>query len=352
MMREWPGATVCGRYAGRAVRAALAVALLVIGAPASQTMAAELLADLPFTHAELQRVLHGELVTRTVKPPLENDLVVSMAFLTNAPRHQIVRRLSEAGLPHVNPPVTAFGEISGSGTVEDFQAVQLSPHGQEEARHYLGARGGDTLNLAASEIAEFNALATAGKSAPAAVEAQLRQLLLSRYRDYKTQGLVGIAPYTRANGKPHYPANDVRRAADELRVVEKYLPALYDLLLSYPNRQPLGFRESFFWLNYDVDGRPDLVLTHRMVVPIGEAYAVVSRQFYVSHGYDVAQEIALLISTPKGRLVFYQNRTSTDPGASFGAAMTRARARTVMHKEIAGIFNQLRREAEQKGDGS
>ena len=333
------------------MRAALAVTLLMIWVAASRTMATELLADLPLTYGELERVLRGELVSRTVKRTLDRDLVVSMTFLTKAPRNRVVRLLSEAGVAHVNPEVAAFGEIQGYGTVEDFQAVQLGPHGQEEAQRYISAQGGDTLNLAASEIAEFNALAAAGESAPAAVEAELRQLLLARHRAYKTQGLVGIAPYARANGKPHYPANDMRRATDELRVVKKYLPALYDLLLSYPNRPPLGFRESFFWLNYDVDDRPNLILTHRMAVPLGEVYAVVSRQFYVSHGYDSAQEIAMLIPTPAGTVVFYQNRASSDPAAGFNAVMKRALARTAMRKDTAGMFNQLRTETEQREHG-
>jgi hypothetical protein len=351
MMGKWPNATVGERHSRRAVGIALAMALLITWAAASRTLAAALFADLPLTDGERQRVLRGEMVTRTVEPPADRDLVVSLTFLTKAPRSRIVHQLSETGLAHANPQVTAFGEIQGYGTVEDFQGVELGPHGQEEAQRYVGVRGSETLNLAASEIAEFAALATAGESAPAAVEAQIRQLLLARYRAYKTQGLVGVEPYTRANGAPLYPANDMRRAADEVLVVRKYLPALYDLLLNYPNSQPVGFRENFFWLNYDVDERPDVVLTHRMVVPLGEAYAVVSRQFYVSHGYDVAQEIVVLIPTPEGSLVFYQNRTSADQAAGFGAAMKRARTRTMMHQEIAGIFNQLRKETGHKGDG-
>lgn len=322
------------------------------GPPAATALTgAELLADLPLSESERQRVLRGELVTRDAREGFDRELAVSMTFLIRAPRERVVQVLSEAGVARANPETTAYGEVLGNGALDNFANLRLMPNGAAETRRYLAAHPGETLNLDVTEIATFDALSQTGAATTATVEAQLHQMLLARHRTYKAKGLAGIAPYTRAAGTQYQPADDLRRATTEERVVKKYLPVLADLLLNYPSAPPPGFRERFFWLNYDIDDRPTFVLAHRMVLPSSDAYALVTRQFYVSHSYNVVQEIALLIPTTEGTVVFYDNRTSTDQAAGFGSAMKHAIGRAMMDKDIAAMFETLRSEAVQK-DGA
>jgi hypothetical protein len=273
-------------------------------APALPT-SAELLADLPLTDAQRQQVMRGELVTRTAHTTFEREIAVSMAFLMNAPIERAVELLSEAGVARADPDFVAFGEIHDAGTTDDFKTLQLIPHGSEEVQHYLMAHPGETLNLDIREIAAFDALANDAARPAARVEAQVKEHLLARHRAYRTAGLDGIAPYARADNRRYQPADDLRRETDEERVVRKYLPKLAVLLLKYPSNLPPGFRDRFFWLDYAIDDRPNLVLAHRMVVPLGTAAAVVTRQFYVSHSYNVGRammdkEIAAMFTTLRG----------------------------------------------------
>jgi hypothetical protein len=299
----------------------------------------ELMTGFGFTPAEVQRVRDGELVKTTTTETSEREIAAVMVFLVHTPPKTLAASFGVGrGFKH-DPQVQSATEIKGDGTLEDFKAVVLQPGGDKEAKRYLGADPGDTLNLSTEEIARFQALKGGG---PAQVEETLRSVLLARYQAYRANGLAGIAPYARGKDKQASPADELRRASEAARGVKKYVPVFYDLLLSYPQSAPADLQQSFFCIRYAMSGRPNFTLRHRLAMPVGDAFVAADREFYVSHEYNDSQGVAALLPVENGTVVTYLHRTTTDQLGGFGASAKQAIGRTMMAKQISEIFEKSR----------
>jgi hypothetical protein len=150
-----------------------------------------------------------------------------------------------------------------------------------------------------------------------------------------------MAAYARRDGL-RKPSDELRAAADAAALLNKYTPALWQLLLSYPRGKPAELKEQFYLLRYDLDGRPNYTLRHRMALPFNGGVALVDRDFYVSHGYNTSQAISGLLPAPEGTMVFYRSRVSTDQVSGFGSSLKRTIGRSVMAKRLTEIFERSR----------
>lgn len=301
----------------------------------------QVLADLNLPADAAARLRHGEIVHSDPRESSDRELGVGLTFLVQQPLADVMQAFRTAVSLKADPQLSASVQIRGSGTPADFASLVLEPGGAAEANRYLAARPGDTLNLSANEIQAFNALASAGGDPKAQVEEQLKRLLLARYQAYLARGLGGIAPYER-RGEACEPSGELRRASEAARLLKQHAPALQQLLLSYPEGKPPGLEEQFYWLRYDLDGRPNYTLRHRLAMPVGEVFAVAEREFYVSHGYNTSQAFAGLIPVPEGTVVVYRSRVSTDQVAGFGSSVKKGIGRNVMAKQLTDIFERTR----------
>ena len=287
------------------------------------------------------RLRHGEMVRSTPEESSEREMGVDLTFIVQQPLPVALAAFRAAVDLKADPQLSASVPIHGPGAPSDFASLALEPDGSAEADRYLAAGPGETLNLSGDEIQAFKGLAAAGDGSKPEVEAQLKRLLLARYQAYLQRGLGGLAPYQRDRG-PFEPSGELRRASETALLLRQHAPALWQLLLSYPQGKPAGLEEQFYWLRYDLDGRPNYTLRHRMAMPIGEAFAVADREFYVSHGYNTSQAFAGLIPVPEGTLIVYRSRVSTDQVAGFGSSVKKGIGRGVMAKQLTEIFESSR----------
>lgn len=299
---------------------------------------AEMAAEVGLTPDGIAQVEKGEIVDTTPSDRSDRELAIGMVFLVRAPLTQVVQAFQRANDLKADPHVTTLHELNGAGTLADFEDLHLTPRGVAEAQRYLAAAPGQTLNLSTAEIAAFRAL---GAARQPEVEAQLRSMLLARYRAYRTQGLDGGAPYDRGGGVQRSTAEELRRHS-AAKILGKYSPAFRDVLLHYPAARPAGLEERFYWLVYDLDDRPTLTLRHRMALPMGDGFVVADREFYVSQGYNAGQAHAAFLPAKDGTMVFYVTRTSTDRVSGFGASAKHAIGRRMMTQEIQSTFNRMR----------
>lgn len=324
--------------------AALLTALLGFGAAPAGAQLPEttaLLADLGLSPDEIAQIQAGSLVRHAVQPASERELVAGLAFEVPVSPSELVKNAKRDLLDRVDANTSAFAVISAPGSVADFTKLVLQPDAQARAQAYANAGPGGDLNLSSSELAAFRALGSA--AAPAAVEPLVRSALLARVQAYRAQGLAGIAPYARADGKTRSPAEELRTATTASKKLAQYVPAAYQLLLSYPNAKPTGTEEIFRWSQFDAHGVPTLALTHVLLVPDGAAWIVVQRQFYVSTGYNAEQAVAAFLpSQAGGTVVVYANRTSTDQITGFGAGTKRAIGSKILASQLESMFEKAR----------
>lgn len=282
------------------------------------------------------RVRSGEMVASAPTESSERELAVGLTFLVQQPIANVVEAFRSAVDLQADHQLLASIVIRGSP--DDFANLALQ---SDEAKRYLAARPGDALNLSLDEIQAFHALASADGDSRSNVERQLKRVLFDRYRAYLASGLDGMAPYARRSGR-RTPADELRAASEAASLLNKYAPTLWQLLRGYPHAKPEGLEERFYLLRYDLDGRPNYTLRHRMSLPFSGGVALVDRDFYVSHGYNTSQAISGLIPDSEGTVVFYRSRVSTDQVAGIGSSLKRTIGRGVMAKQLTEIFQRTR----------
>jgi hypothetical protein len=323
--------------------AAVPIAILLCAAAGTSGAAlpetAALLADLGLTSDEIAQIQAGKLVHHAVPSASERELTAGLAFQIPTPPAELVKNLKRDLLDQVDPNVRSYGVVSSPGAAADFAKLTLQPDAPSRAKAYLAAAPGSDLNLSSDEIAAFRALGAA--AAPAAVEAQVRSQLLARVQAYRARGLAGIAPYARDGGS-RSAADELRTASNATKKLAQYVPSAHALLLGYPAAKPAGMAEVIRWSQIDAHGVPTLVLTHVMVIPEGEAWIAVQRQFYVSTGYNAEQAVAAFLPSSGGTVVVYGNRTSTDQITGFGSGTKRSIGSKLLASQLESLFEKAR----------
>jgi hypothetical protein len=305
----------------------------------AQPSADQILADSGLAAGDKQRVLDGEFVTVDIPAVSARDVPISigMAFAVKTSPDALSKQIVAGELIRADPEVRAHGQLSSPGSLADLAGLQIT---SDAAQALSSAQAGKTLNLGAGDIAAFGALRGGTQQA---VQQQLRRMLLARYQAYRAGGLAGIVPYDRGGGSTTDVAEDLRKASQAARVLRKYLPAFHAVLLGFPQATIPEMRQSFYWVNAIMDGKPTYVLTHILAASDGAARAVVARQYYVSASYNAAQVVAGFLPVQDGTVVALAGHTFTEQVAGFGGSLKRRFGQSIMADKLKRLFEAGRR---------
>jgi len=321
----------------------VAVGLMCAVASAqAQPTADQVATDAGLSASDRQSVMAGEFVNVSVKGVSERDLAFAIAFFVKTPPETIAKQIVAGELITADEQVKAYGELSGEGSVADFAKLTLTA---DEAKALANAKAGDKLNMSASEIAAFKALAS---GTPQAVQEQLQRMLLARYQAYRASGLAGIAAYDRGGGKTSDPASDLRKASQATRGLQKYMPHFQKVLLDYPKATLPGMQEKFFWLKSLIHDEMTYVLAHVMVAADGPARVVARREYYVSTGYNAEQTVAGFLPVKGGTAVITTVHAFTDQVTGMGGSMKRGIGSKVMASKMKEIYDAARERSQKK----
>ena len=303
---------------------------------AAQPSADQVLTSAGLSADDKQNVLSGQLVNVGISGVSDRDLSFAIAFLVKTPPDVLVKQIEAGALVTADTQVQSFGEPSGSGSLADFAKLTLT---DGEAQALTNAKSGEALNLSTSEIAAFRALAG---GPTAAVQEQLRRMLLARYQAYRASGLSGIAPYDRGDGKTSQFAADLRKASQATPALAKYLPGFQKVLLGYPQATMPGLQERFFWFKSNIHDQMTYVLAHILVAPEGAARVVTRREYYVSTGYNGEQTVAGFLPVQEGTVVVSNVHAFTDQVTGFGGSFKRDIGSKVMAGKMKQIYEAER----------
>ena len=187
-------------------------------------------------------------------------------------------------------------------------------------------------------------VATAGGPDPA-LQTAFREILAARVRAFLERGLDGIEPYDRGRGKTANPAEELRHAVSETRVLGRESPEFVRALGATPGKSQ-KVEEQLYWRLQQIQDRPTAILERRVIQRDFErerGYAVMaSQRFYVSQSFNSLQILVGIFQLGDRTLVFYSNRTFTDQVAGFGSAAAHAIGRRFMLAEIVKLFESVR----------
>jgi hypothetical protein len=300
------------------------------------------------TPAERAKVRNREFVKGTLESTNERELAAWFAFSVRGSQARLKEIfIDSSARQEADPTVLQMGNIE-DGDSDPFASLKLDPSGPEMTKAYLSATPGSSgdLNLSREEMKLFASLPKDATQKD--VEAKLREILLSRLKEYKENGLKGIPPYTR--GKTDYhPGDELLLKSKMAPVLQKASPTFYQCLSEYPHSKPDGFEESYSWVNFNVDGKPTISLVHKLGLQQDSTYVFCQRHFYVSRGHNSVQGLGGAFPVEEEEVVVvYASRTSTDQVAGFGGSAKRAIGSRVMGGRIADNMQNFVRLSEQQ----
>lgn len=332
------------------LRLALAVCLWVGGSTPAWAVAAdlgELLPALGFEQDDADDLLSGKVLAGELTEGGGKELAITLALFVKAPPSKIAHAVRDGETLHASRDVLAEATLTdaasaaaalGKISLPDKEVVALSQ-----------AEAGSDFNLSSDEIAALRA-ASGGKSAKeVAADANLRAAVADAYRKalaqrlgaYQAKGLAGIAAYDRG-GSRSQPSEELAGALGRDAVLRQRQAEVYAALESFPKKPLAGAEHQFLGLLQDANGRPAMVLSHRMFVDLPHGALLAERQFFVGHSYNSLQVLIGVVPVDGGSVVFYRNRTFTDQVTGFGGAAKRGIGETMMRDAISAKLEAIR----------
>jgi hypothetical protein len=291
--------------------------------------------------AGLARIRQGERVAGRLEAVSNNELALSIGFLSKRPVDWHLARLD--AVETSDPTIFELGLIEGEGP-EAFAALVLP---DAEAERLAEAKAGSDWNLSSDELARLSEAAeTAPEARRSALQAAGRTILADRLAAYRRAGLDGLAPFDRGRGRESDPALQLRRAKEELRVTRRIGPGVFAALSEFPKPPPADVRSRFFWIRHRAQDRAVVALSHQVYGAEGGCIVGVDRRFYVTQVLNSLQAAFVALPTEDGLVIFYANRTGTDLVTGFGAGLARRIGTQVMQKELDLLVATFQTETE------
>ena len=313
---------------------------------ASTPTAEHIIAMLKLSQNKIADLERGKIVTFKMSKTTQKELAIGLGMYLPSSPAKLAAFFKRGDFATIDPDVYALGEILPQSGIDAFKRFAFTLKQRDEVRNLLAAVPGDQFNLSAEEINSFaplrEKLADADEATlVASVSQHYQQILVQRWQAYRKQGLAGIASYARhrANASP---AEELRLAAADSKLLARLSPALQQVWLNYPAPLPPGAEERFFWLNREVEKRPTAILSHRILLASEAGPLIVTRQFFVGHSYNSSYLMVGCLPYRDGSIVFYTHRTSTDQITGLGSRLKRNLGRERIKKQMMMNLKGLR----------
>ena len=330
-----------------ALAAALFAGRVVATEPVFSAQAQRVADELGYDDAQLARLLDGEIVSHRLHKEAKKELAVTLAMLAPQSVDVVFRELEQQEFLDADRTILAWGKIdTGSPSAASFQALTLP---DDELDKLIEAEAGSKFNLSSEEIASLENVSTRLREAPEHerrnhVMQRFRELLAERVRAYQQQGIDGVAGYARGKRSAD-PAADLRSALPpSTGLLAREAPGFHRALTEYPEGISSDVSSSFLWYLQELNGRPAVVLAHRIVGGDGGNAFFAQRDFYVGHSFNALQLIVGCFGLAEGSVIFYANQTFTEQVAGFGSGAAHAIGRKMMTAEVVELFESVRAE--------
>jgi hypothetical protein len=296
-------------------------------------------------------LLAGKVITREPAELSDKELAAAVVMVIPRSVNEIQELLQSDKVLEAGRLVLNFKNLgSGPPSRADFDGIKFEADEAEEIDGLLEAKVGSDFNLHASEIERFEALRDkfSGKCSrdpecSEAVTAAYRDILFERAKAYHEKGLAGVLPYSRGGRKVAEPAVELKAAIEAAEYLEMVMPAVYGALADYPTGKAEGVDHRLYWIKQTVQGRPAIILAHRMFYFQENQSVALERQFYAGFSYNSLQIQVAAFPVEGKTAVVYLNRTSTDQVAGFGSGMRHSIGRKQMIKEVKANFETARK---------
>lgn len=312
----------------------------------------ELLNGLGFSGEQIRAVSAGEIVAIDLPTVRDNQLKGAVAMRVPASIDRAAEFFMSERRLSVDTTVGAFGVLRPSANSNDWQAIGFGPEDRKEVRKVLEIRPVSILNLSPGEAGLMrNRLSQVTADQPGASNAVSKvyaDILAGRYRAYLERGLEGMAPYVRGRNRTTSPAEEIRAHlnASSFSVLQQF-PEFRRAVLDFPENQPPGIENTFYWIRATVEGRPHYALAHQMTT-LGDGYLLVySRDYFAGHTYNTLQSTFVWLADDQGLFGVHVNAGTTDEITGLFGGVARQVGKDRMKSDLIDNFTEVRKQLTQ-----
>merc|ERR1711862_207602 len=146
--------------------------------------------------------------------------------------------------------------------------------------------------------------------------------------------------------KKTHPGIELMEKTKKSKFLHKYAKDFAEYVEAWPNGSDPNkcAKETFGWINYEIEGKPSIALYHRILWDSknNNDKFLMNRTFYVSIGHNSVQQLGFAVPTESDSLLLgFSSRTSTDRVAGFGESAKRDISSRIMGSRIADNMESL-----------
>ncbi len=323
----------------------LGISFMLLGFPAYAEPPAveDVLIVLGMEKYQIAALEQGQTIAYDLMEGRDDEVAAGIVRYLPVSLDKVVKQLRQEDAGLLDVDVTAHGMLTEDGGVDSLAPVVLS---REEAQVLLDAELGDGLNLSAHEIDSFKTLKKMLKQAPYKpigdeVGKRFREILFQRFKAYRRGGMNAIANYAREESLDSEPSLELRQAAKASVILERYFPALFKAWQDYPKAFPPGMSEAFPWVEKNVQGRPAVILRHRVNMDWNGGVLILTREYYALHSYNSSQWLTGCLPYRNGTVVFQEVRSYTDQVAGMASDVKHIVGRELLKDKMLNSFERL-----------
>ena len=305
-----------------------------------------LVAAFNLSAAEIGRLDHGEVVSRTLDVKNRREVATLGIVRIKTSASAYVERLADITTFKRTADVLQVGTFSSvpqaadvaSLVIDDTDLKLLRGCSVDDCGVRLSAEG---IERVQREI-DWRAPNAAGKAS-----LLVRQMLVDYVARYRQRGTAAAMEY--ADRVPRLNVgHEFTSLVDGDSITWNYAPRLRRHLLDYPMSSVEKVKDFVYWSKELVHGRPVISITHVATAAAVDdspvAYAVGSKQIYATHYYDASLGLTLLVPDRTAAVpttyVVYLNRSRIDLFDGLFGGVAR---RIVAGRARALVADQLRR---------
>ncbi len=314
-------------------------------APDGKSLAGKLLSYLGLDQAKRAQLESGDVVNNGLsgRGQLPEEIVAAGAMLlVKAPDAGAVVDAFLHAETFLRIHKVQRYQALGGGSVElaAFSTMPLPDVGRLSEVIKTPARN---LNLDTAEAEKLKSLGATASELESRVRSTLAKILAARLNAYARQGLPGVQPYVRANGKVVDPAVELRNAMRGLAFLADEFPGFVDALGAPASGANSLLTRQYYWMERRVDTHNVLVLSAELRRQDARMAIGADVHFYASREYNAMLTLIGVIPYGEDWMVFAINHTFTDQVQGFGASARRGIGRNLVATELGKHLAETRR---------
>jgi hypothetical protein len=297
------------------------------------------------TDAELNRLEHGGVISKTLDSPDGKEVTSFGAIRVACTADVFAARLRDIERFKASEYVLQIGRFKAQPTIEDLSAMTLDPSDREAMR--VCRPGNCGLRLPAAAMEHFRtsiAWGTPNEADQAA--AAMRQFLVQEARTYLASGSAALPDYVDRQGTTPRAAafRELLRPSD---FKAESQPELFQWLDQFPRATLEGADSFLYWSREKFGLKPTISISHSVITHKDGAVVFGSKQVFASHYFESSLGMALFVPVPGAPYgyVTYLNRSRVDTLRGFLAPIARLvaarRAREGLERMLTGVKGKL-----------